>query len=201
MILVSIPHTQYPDHVHQLVRKALRRNFKDALKGEFTYTKERLPWVWENVQREVEEMSLFYYFEGQELVRVEEEPDDGMSMEDLFGDTFDDCHADTIPGGQRALNAQKANAYDRVDQEGVWVVQSDYEQDGDWHTADCIGGFVGDDFDGSGYEPQVCLAAVEQLFESRGLELPKWYPSKRGDWMRQCIQIWDMYVAMHEGAA
>jgi len=201
MVITSILSTIHPQIVHTYTREMMKRNMAAALKGEFTCTKERLPWVWENAQRDVEQMSLFDYFEEDGLVRLESVPDDCMSVDDLFGDTFDDYHADTIPGGQRTLNAQKAEAYDRLQNEGAWVVESEYKQDGFWHTADCIGGFVGDDFDGSGYEPQVCLAAVEQLFESRGLELPKWYPSKRGDWMRQCIQIWDMYVAMHEGAA
>lgn len=183
---------------HYMARDVLRASIKEALTGKFSYTRGRLPRVWENLQRDEEIGWVFKHFEYKNLVRLVPEPDD-LPTDDLFGNCFDECHADTIPGGLRELRAQEKRALDRVNEDGQRFIHTDYlrvgyaSQDPDgWHQADGIGGFVGDDFYGSGYEPDLYRSALEGLFESRGGRLPEYVPSKTGAWSKAVLMGWEM---------
>ena len=196
MLFYNVPSD--PDRVHDYVRTQIKTNMRCALRGEFSYMAGRLPTVWENFHREVEEVALFRYFEEAGLVRIESEPDD-ISTDDLFGDCFDEIHADSVPGGMRTIKAQEREALRRLEAECQWVIvaESLSADSPEWEMADTLGGFVGDDFEGSGYEPQVYMSAVLQLAEARGFEFPPYFYSKDGSWLRQCQRVWEMYEAMH----
>lgn len=178
---------------HYMARSTMRASIKDALSGKYSYSRERLPWVWQNFQREEEIGWVFAHFKEQALVDVFESPDD-CDADDLFGDMFDEGHAGTIPGGMRELRAQKKQAEERLRHQGQWYHEAVFRDPGEdgWHTADSVGGFVGDDFYGSGYEPDLYLAALEGLFDSRGGKLPEYVPSKDGAWSKAVLMGWEM---------
>lgn len=183
-----------PDEYMQLAVKRLRGNIKTALRGEHSFIGGRLPTVWRNFIREAEIETVFEWFVGERLVDIREEPDDYMSMDDLAGDAFDESHADTIPGGLRALRRQKKDFDLRVEEEGVWVVDAVfYDTDGTSEITESIGGFVGDDFWGSGYEEGLMMAALAGLFEARGMTLPPYTESRDGAWQRVVFMMWELH--------
>lgn len=178
---------------HSDARAWLRRSMKEALTGKFSYTKGRLPQVWSTLQYDAEVEWVFKHFEAKGEVGMGVDADD-LPFEDLFGDMFEEYHADTIPGGMRELKAQEKRAQARLAEDGQWYVETwvrDPGGDG-WHSADGIGGFVGDDFYGSGYEIGLYMAALKRLFEVRGSAIPEYVHSKTGAWAQAVIMAWNI---------
>lgn len=178
----------------QLAVDRLRGNIKSALRGEHSFCGGRLPMVWRNFIREAEIETVYEWFVYEGLVDIRYEPDYYRDLDDLAGDMFDEGHADTIPGGLRALRRQKKDFDQRVEEEGVWVMDAVfYDTDGTSEVVDGIGGFVGDDFWGSGYEEGLMLAALAGLFEDRGMTLPPYTESKDGEWQRVVFMMWGLH--------
>lgn len=193
--MASATRTGYkPGEYMQLALGRLRGNIKAALQGEHSFCGGRLPWVWCNLVREAEIETVYEWFAYEDLVDIKYEPDDCTSMDDLVGDMFDESHADTIPGGLRTLRQQRKDFELRVEMDGVWVMDAVfYKTDGTPETADSIGGFVGEDFWGSGYEEELMLAALAGLFEDRGMTLPPYTESKDGAWQRVVFMMWELH--------
>ena len=52
---------------------------------------------------------------------------------------------------------------ERINREGYWIVCTDYlnAETEEWEQAEAIGGFIGDDWQDSGYDVDLRLAAIE----------------------------------------
>lgn len=159
--------------IQQSLAEATDKMFKDRL-ALGSYGPGTLPMAW---HRLIDEVGIDYtwgilHLKG--LVEIDVEYDH-LSIPELFGDLYDECQASAVPGGMRTINAQKKAAYKRLDEEGQWVysarVRDMADLDG-WHDADSIGGFVGDDFIGSGYLPDMQVASLDHIADQVGA--PKW---------------------------
>lgn len=158
--------------LQRLAQEDLRSNMKDAIAGHYSYATTRLPVVWRyTIDRRA--ISMVY----NELSRLSAaaiitESDD-LSFDDLFGDAFDACHAETLPGGWRELEAQRKRAAQRLQDEGQWCFTAKAKVPNEhWVVVDSIGGFVGDDFIGSGYDSDLKEAAISHVLT--GVGGPKW---------------------------
>jgi hypothetical protein len=85
--------------------------------------------------------------------------DDLASFADLAGDVFDPEVNDNIDAAQLKREEKAFKA--RINRSGSWVFESSFWTGREWEYADVIGGFVGWDFIGSGYEAQVLEAALD----------------------------------------
>lgn len=86
-------------------------------------------------------------------VRVRMVPDDSADLSYLEQDCFEDV---------------RAAEYDRANRDGVWGVITEYfdEVTHRWREADSCWGFVGDDWNGSGYDTDMKRAALRARAES-----------------------------------
>lgn len=102
------------------------------------------------------------------LFKFEAIPDEDYSFRDLCGDCYNAAANPDIPPAR--LEKERKAFRSRVDRQGVWGVKIRVRlnRGKDWDCAqvpgmDSIWGFVGDDFIGSGYEPQLMQEALEWL--------------------------------------
>lgn len=98
------------------------------------------------------------------LVRLTVHPDYDADIEDLAGDAYNPIANPEIQ--PHILTRQYKEFADRVNREGVWGIQSEHKCQccGQWVKDDAVWGFVGDDWEGSGYDldlKAVALAAIE----------------------------------------
>lgn len=86
-------------------------------------------------------------------VRIRFEPDELADLSYLDQDEFSDIRDDE---------------YDRANRDGCWGAIAEYwnEVGAEWMHADSIWGFIGDDFEGSGYDDDLKRAALEARFQS-----------------------------------
>jgi hypothetical protein len=185
---------------HEHARHLMRGSMQEALTGQQTYTRGRLPQVWQHFQRSTEIRWAFDHFHKLGLVRLEREPDD-QSFDDLFGDCYvREVNTDINPN---VLAKQRKGAERRLELEGQWVICAQFNTGwrepntqviwGDeWETDECIGGFVGEDFWGSGYEEDLRLAALDGLFDHYDGLLPDYVPSKTGAWTNAVLMGWQI---------
>lgn len=149
------------------IRERMRKQFDNQLQGKYGYTKCALPRVYQNVVEEVTTQRCFDMMSDHGFVRLSEDPDD-LGLEDLFGDCYDpEVNSDINPN---VLEKQRKAAERRLEIEGLWYVESVYRDaagDG-WHDADGIGGFIGNDFYGSGYEIGLWREALDGYAEQFG---------------------------------
>lgn len=90
------------------------------------------------------------YIMRHDLASITKEPDDYVNFEYLEGDMFCPVTNSNIDPVQ--LKKEKAAYRRKVKKEGVWVMKLElHELEGN-DNPDYIGGFVGDDFYGSGYD-------------------------------------------------
>lgn len=110
----------------------------------------RLGWTAINAWRTAGANTRFAELEARGLVRVVCEPDECLTIDDLFGEG----------GTERELKAFEA----RCERDGVWHYATEYLDPIDgWTHADSCGGFVGDDWQDSGYDADMKEAAIEAL--------------------------------------
>lgn len=100
----------------------------------------------------------FEALQAEGKVRIEIFPSD-MAFEDLEGDTYNPQTNPDIPEAQ--LAAERKAEIERVNQEGVWFISAQYLTAQGWKTADSCGGFIGEDWEGSGYDVDMMHAAIE----------------------------------------
>lgn len=101
--------------------------------------------------------------EDKGLVRLTVHPDYHSDIEDLAGDTYNPiANPDIQP---HILARQYREFVNRVNQEGVWGIQSEHKcpDCGQWVTDDSVWGFVGDDWEGSGYDLDLKAAALAAI--------------------------------------
>jgi len=153
--------------IKQLIRKHMRERFADRLDTKRSYTRGSLPSAYQHVVEDVTTERCFALMEAHGLVVIMEDPDD-LPMDGLFGDVY--CPKANPDINPNVLAKQKQEVVDRLNAEGQWFVESMYrcpEGDG-WQTADGIGGFIGGDFWGSGYETALRREALDRYAEQFG---------------------------------
>jgi hypothetical protein len=101
-------------------------------------------------------LDAFTDAENDGLVKLECEPECDY-YDDSYVDTWEHC-------SQTAKDRAKKEIADRIDRDGHWILVGYYlDTDGTWERADCIGGFIGDDWQDSGYDVDIRQACLDQL--------------------------------------
>jgi len=103
----------------------------------------------------------FQRLETRGLVRLTTEPDDVYTWEDIKGDTYDPIVNDDIDPAE--LRRQEQAELQRMQQDGVYGLVGEFNLHGSWHRADSIWGFIGNDWQGSGYDDDIRNATVRAL--------------------------------------
>lgn len=92
-------------------------------------------------------------------VKLEMLPDESFSLAELKGDGFTpEVNSDVDPV---VLRKQEKAYEQRVRRTGVWGIRSSYWTGRQWQAVDQIWGFVGKDWQGSGYDLDLMEAAIE----------------------------------------
>lgn len=154
--------------LRQAVMHEMQKQMKHRLSDQRSYSRDSLPTTYVNL---ISEMGVRYAFVALQelgLVELRGEPDEWVSFDDLAGDGYDpEANPDVNPN---VLKKQEEAFRRRIEGAGVYVYSSEYLlPDGTTEQADIIGGFVGDDFFGSGYEPQVMEAALDGVAGAFGV--------------------------------
>ena len=104
----------------------------------------------------------------EDCVRLRVEWDGHCSIDDLKGDCFNPKYVDHISADR--LKREEKEFEERVALEGVFGIIGEYLCPccGEWANADSCWGFVGDDWQGSGYDHDVMLTAVESYDDAAG---------------------------------
>jgi hypothetical protein len=76
-------------------------------------------------------------------------------------DCYDMSYIDTWEISDKKKEAEKKSLSDRIDQEGCWILVAQYKDEDSWKTVDSVGGFIGDDWQNSGYDIDMMLGALE----------------------------------------
>ena len=125
-------------------------------------TVETLLPAWQEVARA---KAIFEQLEKDGVATITREKDDFFTFADWAGDCFDPDINNNVPAEE--LKTQRKRALARFNRNGVW-----------YHTLyvlgeelDAIGGFVGKDFNGSGYDTDFFASALKKV----GEELPDYY--------------------------
>ena len=111
-------------------------------------------------ERATEWAGAMHALEEREDVRLRTEPDTCWDYEDLAGDTYNPEVNDDIPAERLAREEREFR--NRIDREGVYglVAERKCPACGQWETVDSVWGFVGDDWEMSGYDEDLALAAM-----------------------------------------
>ncbi len=91
-------------------------------------------------------------------IRVIREEYDHVHLSDICGDLFEPNQ--DIPIEQ--LTRDRKEFVSRVNSSGVWLYVAEYWNGREWLHGDCIGGFIGYDFFGSGYESDLMKSALTE---------------------------------------
>lgn len=96
-------------------------------------------------------------------VKLEVHADDICNMDDLKGDIFNPDRVDHLT--PERLKREEKEFEQQVYNEGVWgiVTKVRCKCCGEWHTADSVWGFVGDQWMDSGYDIDVKAEALDQI--------------------------------------
>ena len=150
-------------NLRDIARAQMRAQINNGLLTDGrSYTNGRLPRVWDRLPMDVAINAVFGRLEEQGYVQMREEPDD-LCFADLVGDCYDpDVNSDI---NASLLKKQENQERERISVEGVWCQTSGWrtDRDDDFELADSCGGFIGDDFDESGYSEDLKNAAITEL--------------------------------------
>lgn len=107
-----------------------------------------------------QQMLEFAELVTQGKVRFRVEPDDGVSYDDLAGDSYSPEVNPDIPAS--VLAKQEKEFKQRINTEGVWGIIGEYWNGREWIKADSVWGFVGDDYESSGYAAEVRALTIDE---------------------------------------
>lgn len=145
----------------------------------FTWEYNRLRkagWLAKNAFRSARILDQFDAAESDDLVRIEVEPDcDYDAGEHEHGkvnhlgrwvpikDYRDPETGDRVKASDHCTECQK------LERDGAWVVVGQWRLSphDKWQTADCCGGFVGDDWRDSGYDTSIMQACLDALKDAQ----------------------------------
>ena len=157
--------------LRDIARAQMRGHIKNGLLTDGrSYTKGRLPGIWQRLPTDVAINAVFGRLEEQGRVRMTQGADD-LSFADLAGDCYDpDVNSDI---NASLLKKQENQERERIDVDGVWCHSSWWRTDRDdgFEAADSCGGFIGDDFEGSGYSEDLKNEALDELARAVGAPL------------------------------
>lgn len=146
------------------VRERMREAIRAGLRGGFC--QHRLVGLRERVEEKVKLDELWDRLEYADLVKLELEPDEHVTWEDMAGDTFDvDVHEDTVPGGARTIRAQEKRYRERLEQDGVWGVVGYYRvsEDAEWERGDSVWGMELEWAEDNEYRDDIKSQTIEKL--------------------------------------
>lgn len=152
-----------------LVRKKMQEHFQYRLKGELSYMAGVLPETYRHVVETTVTGRIFYLLEAAGHVSILKEFDQEWSFDDLLGDTYD---PDANPDMNRNLILkQKKEQLERIEREQVWFYYTAVKRHRSkgWDETEACGGFIGDDFEGSGYDEDFRRSCVNHWLRGRGL--------------------------------
>ena len=161
-------------NLRDIARAQMRGHVRNGLLTDGrSYTRGRLPRIWQRLPMDVAINAVFGRLEEQGYVRMHSYLDDeGMSFADLTGDCYDPDVNSNINAS--LLKKQENQERERVNSEGVWVhetlwrLDKDRLRDSDFESTTSIGGFIGDDFDESGYSEDLKNEALDELARAVG---------------------------------
>lgn len=132
--------TQKLASTQKRIAKARRALLAERLSTSSTYCPESLGRAIEWSDERVAMLRVWDRLERAGLVRMNQEPDTDSSVDDLAGDTFNDSHADSIPGGMRALKAQRKEFLRKVETYGAIGLVGEYriDEDSPWIQGDSL---------------------------------------------------------------
>lgn len=91
--------------------------------------------------------------ETESPVRLRIVPDETM---------YDDSYIDSWSESDEKKNKIKEELWDRIASEGVWGIVGEYRTiDGNWEHADSVWGFIGNDWQNSGYDTDVMSTTLQ----------------------------------------
>ncbi len=96
---------------------------------------------------------------GEDTVRLCIEPDEFMSYEDLEGDCYTPSLHPEIPASR--ILRERAAYRERIDQDGVFGIIGEYHDGREWQHCDSCWGFVGDDWQHSGYDTDIRRETID----------------------------------------
>ena len=101
----------------------------------------------------------FRELESHNLVRFSVIPDECYDYDNLAGDCYDPkVNSDINP---KLLAKREKEFKARIARTGVWGIQSEYFNGEEWLTADAVWGFIGYDWEFSGYDTGVKQSATD----------------------------------------
>lgn len=152
--------------VRAAARRALQASVRARLSADGrSYACESLPGAAAWARRTAAAAALWERLEDAGLVELRAEPEDYWTWDDLEEDTFDvETHESTVPGGARAIEAQRRRYREMVERDGVWRFSSWFRTspDGKWTCADSVG-MVDQDEPYEELRSELQMQAVEQL--------------------------------------
>lgn len=78
------------------------------------------------------------------------------------GEYYDDSFIDTWTDMRECEREKyRKELWDRIERDGVWILCGEYWNDNEWEMADCCGGFIGDDWENSGYDSDTMDATIQ----------------------------------------
>jgi hypothetical protein len=106
----------------------------------------------------------FDALESDDLVRLHLEPECDM---------YDDSYIDTWGFSEEKVKREKAKIWRRIEREGCWILVGQFRASDEdaWESADSIGGFIGDDWQDSGYDIDIMHATLD-AFDALYAALP-----------------------------
>lgn len=141
----------------RLFRRYQAESMTEATAARRTYGTRCAAANWDRATTQI----AFEAAEAAGLVRLRVEPDVFCTLEGLEGDMFT---PDVWPHvSDRTRGEARAAFRDKVNREGVWHVAGEYFDGETWQFADSCGGFVGDDWQGSGYDTDIQRATLDAL--------------------------------------
>lgn len=112
-------------------------------------------------------MSTWHELEREDKVRLRTVADDTYDVDQLLGESF--CPKASPDIDPALLKEQRAKVVRSIDIEGVWGIVGEFRCDkcGAWMTADSVWGFIGDAWEGSGYDDDVKDATIKAWKEAQ----------------------------------
>lgn len=155
--------TYLNNRIKARLKELVHTSCSDALKERRCFIPDRFARC--DYRRIAEKEILYEALEHMGLARINMEPDDDWSIEDLEGEMFDPrVNTDINPN---TLKKEQASYRRRVNEEGVHAAVLEVRNDiGEpFQEIECVGGFVGDDFYGSGCDDDFRAAAIDAVLD------------------------------------
>lgn len=76
---------------------------------------------------------------------------------------YDDSYIDTWTDvSEEEREGYRADLWERIERDGVWILLGEFWDGREWIVAASCGGFIGDDWDRSGYDSDIMYETIRQ---------------------------------------